>query len=73
LCAGNPVLVHCNEGRSRAAGIGLLYLVAYTDVLKGLDFYRAETTFRTIYSPYNPKAGMRGYMTKKWDLYAERI
>lgn len=66
----NRVLVHCNEGCSRSAGIGLLYLAAYTDQFKGLDFYQAEAMFRSIYPPYNPKAGMRGYMIKNWDIYA---
>lgn len=72
LHRGNNVLVHCNEGCSRSAGIGLLYLAAYTDVFKGLDFYQAETMFRSIYSPYNPKTGMRGYMIKNWNTYAGR-
>jgi hypothetical protein len=67
---GNRVLVHCNEGRSRSAGIGLLYLAAYTDQFNGMDFFRAETTFRSIYALYNPKVGMRGYMMKNWDNYA---
>lgn len=70
LQQGNRVLVHCNEGHSRSPGIGLLYLAAYTDRFRGHDFFQAETIFRSIYPPYNPKAGMRGYMMKNWDTYS---
>ncbi len=73
LGAGNRVLVHCNEGRSRSAGIGLLYLAKYTDRLPGDDFIRSEEAFRSIYPPYNPKQGMRGYMMMNWNRYASRI
>lgn len=73
LRAGNHVLVHCNEGRSRSPGIGLLYLTTYTDRFKGVDFVRAETLFRSIYPPYNPKPGIRGYMKKYWSAYASNI
>lgn len=70
LRAGNPVLVHCNEGRSRSPAIGLLYLVKYTDRLPAGNFLQAEEVFQSIYPPYNPKGGMRGYMTMNWGRYA---
>ncbi|WP_292407180.1 MULTISPECIES: dual specificity protein phosphatase [unclassified Methanoculleus] len=70
LKAGNRVLVHCNEGCSRSPGIGLLYLAKYTDRLPGGDLLRAEEVFRSIYPPYNPKCGIRGYMAMNWGNYA---
>ena len=70
LKAGNRVLVHCNEGCSRSPGIGLLYLAKYTDRLPGGDLLLAEEVFRSIYPPYNPKRGMRGYMAMNWGSYA---
>ena len=70
LGTGNKVLVHCNEGCSRSAGIGLLYLAKYTDKLSKEDFLVAETAFRSIYPPYNPKSGMRGFMKGNWKDYA---
>lgn len=71
LKAGNRVLVHCNEGRSRSAGIGLLYLTKYTDQFKRKDFIQSEAMFRLIYPPYNPKSGIRGYMMKNRSTYAD--
>lgn len=73
LREGNRVLVHCNEGRSRSPGIGLLYLAAYTDRFDGTDFFEAETIFRSIYPPYSPKKGMRGYMMENWETYRDQI
>lgn len=70
LRAGNRVLIHCNEGRSRSPAIGLLYLAKYTDRLPGDDFIGAEHAFRSLYPPYNPKNGMRGYMAMNWGRYA---
>ena len=62
------VLVHCNLGESRSPGIGMLYLSVYTDTLPK-EFLPAEKKFREIYPPYNPGAGMRGFLVKNWDSY----
>jgi hypothetical protein len=69
LGAGSKVLVHCNEGCSRSASIGLLYLAKNTDRLPKGDFLAVETAFRSIYHPYNPKSGMRGFMIRNWKDY----
>ncbi len=70
LKSGSKVLVHCNEGFSRSAGIGLLYLVKFTDKVQKGSFLEAETVYRWIYPPYNPKSGMRGFMIINWNEYA---
>ena len=62
------VLVHCNLGESRSPGIGMLYLSIYTDILPK-EFLPAEKKFREIYPPYNPGAGMRGFLVKNWGVY----
>lgn len=67
LNAGNRVLVHCNEGHSRSPGIGMLYLAKYTDQFRNTEFIQAETMFRSIYPPYSPKSGIRGYLMKNWN------
>jgi predicted protein tyrosine phosphatase len=69
LTAGDRVLVHCNEGCSRSSSIGLLYLAKFTDRLSKETFLEAEATFRSLYPPYNPKMGMRGYMIQNWKGY----
>src|ERR1700690_2743837 len=68
LAESHKVLVHCNLGESRSPSIGLLYLAIYTDKLPR-EFASAELSFRLIYPPYNPSAGMRGFLVKNWDSY----
>lgn len=71
LASGSRVLVHCNEGCSRSASIGLLYLVMNTDELPKEEFLKAEVAFRLIYPQYNPKNGMRGFMMSNWRDYTK--
>jgi hypothetical protein len=69
---GKRVLVHCNKGESRSPGIGLLYLAIYTNHLPRTSFADAETTYRSIYPPYNPARGMRGFLIAHWEEYIGR-
>jgi hypothetical protein len=63
------VLVHCNQGYSRSAGIGLLYLACIGDISIE-KFIDAEREFMTIYPPYNPAMGMKGFIQEYWNIYA---
>lgn len=68
LSGSHKVLVHCNLGESRSPSIGLLYLSVHTNKLPK-EFIAAEKMFRQIYPPYNPGAGMRGFLVKNWGNY----
>lgn len=72
LGEGNNVLVHCNQGESRAPGIGLVYLVTYTDVLPRTTFLEAEQAFVQLYPRYNPKGGIRGFICSNWEYYRNK-
>jgi len=69
LSLGSRVLVHCNQGLSRAPVIGFLYLIRYTDLIKSDEFITAETQFREWYPNYFPKWGMRGFAQLNFDYY----
>lgn len=69
LKSGERVLVHCNQGESRSPSIGLLYLAARAGALPVTSLIEAEAQYRTIYPPYNPKAGIRGFLLKHWAEY----
>lgn len=62
------VLIHCNQGMSRSAGLGLLYL-AHIGRFQGMDFLTAEEEYKKIYHPYNPADGIRKYCIINWDKY----
>lgn len=68
LGSSQKVLVHCNQGESRGPSIALLYLAT-----KGLiptdSLEAAEAAFKTLYSGYNPKPGIRGFLQQHWNDY----
>lgn len=62
---GSKVLVHCNQGRSRSAGICMLYL-AQRGIFKGLTFLQAEMKMQEMYPEYAPARGIREYVRLHW-------
>ena len=68
IALGQQVLVHCNQGQSRAAGIGLIYL-AGKNQFSGMTFEQAEEAFIKIYPDYSPALGVRGFCSANWEKY----
>lgn len=66
---GSRVLVHCNQGASRAPIIGLLYLAHHTNAINATTFTAAEQEFRQRYPPYAPGPGMRDFASQHWGVY----
>jgi len=56
LSFGNKVLVHCNEGKSRAPGIAFLWM--YENNCLPRDFREAGPVFKQIYPDFYPKNGI---------------
>lgn len=72
LNQGLKVLVHCNQGQSRSASIGLLYLAKYTDNLTSENFIDAEKEYIELYPLYNPANGIRTFMLQNWGIYKNK-
>jgi hypothetical protein len=64
---GNKVLVHCNQGGSRAPTIALLWLHAHDPEYAGLDYDGAVEKFREVYPDFAPAKGMEGYARQHWE------
>lgn len=60
------ILIHCNAGESRSAGIGFLFLNRYTDTFKGKSLAEAFNIYKDIYPSFNPGIGMRDTIKKLW-------
>lgn len=70
IADGANVLVHCNEGASRAPSIALLYLLSRTDRMPHNSADAAMQAFRALYPPYAPAAGVAGFIRLNFARYA---
>jgi hypothetical protein len=69
------VLIHCNQGLSRAPSIALLWLLKRNLVLEPLvdielpntSFTNARAAFQTLYPDYAPSPGIATFLTEHWD------
>ena len=59
---GYRLLIHCNQGESRAPTLGMLY-VARFGAFNYVDFNASKYKLRSLYPSYNPKQNI--YMTVK--------
>jgi hypothetical protein len=66
LAGGHRVLVHCNQGLSRSPGIAMLFLATHTDRVPRESFELAVGSFRVIYPPFSPAAGIAGWLRQRW-------
>lgn len=66
---GKKVLICCNQGRSRSATIGLMYLRHKKfGVFSDLSFEEAEKYYsECFYSEYAPANGIREYARQHWE------
>lgn len=62
----NPILVHCNEGKSRAPSIALLWLHR-NDERFDVPLIVAEYEFRKLYRNYLPKKGIHDFIKAHWN------
>lgn len=60
------VLIHCNEGRSRAPSLALLFLAKDLHVLPEETFQEAAEAFLTLYPAYAPGRGIAMYLETNW-------
>jgi len=61
------VFVHCNQGQSRSAVIGLLYLNKIGEIDAEV-FEEGENAYLQLYPWYNPGNGMRVYAKQHWNI-----
>lgn len=63
---GRRILLHCNEGLSRAPSLALLYLAKRAELLPNDSFAVAREAFLTKYPLYAPGAGLGAFLTERW-------
>jgi hypothetical protein len=63
--AERPILIHCNQGESRAPSLTLLYMAKRLNLLPNGSYESAATAFRQKY-PYNPGRGIQTWLGTNW-------
>lgn len=60
-----PLLIHCNQGASRAPSLALLYMAKRLELIPNQSFSAARKAFSEQF-PYNPGAGIVTFLKKNW-------
>lgn len=60
-----PVLIHCNQGLSRAPSLALVYLAKRACLDYG-SYESARGEFTVFYPAYAPGAGLVQFLTERW-------
>lgn len=65
---GDKVLIHCNQGQSRAPMLALMWLHRQLEQSGGeITYDDAVEQFRAIYPSFAPSKGMEGYARAHWE------
>jgi len=65
---GASVLIHCNQGESRAPTLALLFLAKHLRVIPNGSFSDAKDVFASLYAGYRPGAGIQQFLTTNWAM-----
>jgi len=63
--AERPVVIHCNQGQSRAPSLTLLYMAKRMQLLPDTDYFSARRAFEQRF-PYTPGKGIETYLSAEW-------
>lgn len=67
LAGGLKVLIHCNQGQSRAPTLALLWIHRNSPLYSVETFDEAVEDFRKVYPTYAPAKGMAEYARTHWE------
>ncbi|USD22149.1 hypothetical protein MJO52_03160 [Microbulbifer variabilis] len=66
--AGRKLIIHCNQGESRAPSLAMLFLAKGASVIDNTSFDSARLMFEELYPRYNPGKGIETYFSKNWSV-----
>jgi len=71
LEAGRNILIHCNQGESRAPSLALLLLAKVMGEISNDSYATARVEFETRFPGYNPGQGIQKYLAEHWNDFDE--
>ncbi len=63
---GKKILIHCNQGESRAPSLAMMFLAKHTGQISNDSFERATEEFQPLYPNYQPGLGIQIYLGENW-------
>ncbi|WP_322003140.1 hypothetical protein [Marinobacter alexandrii] len=63
---GKKLVIHCNQGESRAPSLALLFLARALTVIDDSSYGSARDEFQKLYPRYQPGKGIQTYFTQNW-------
>ncbi|MCK0713597.1 hypothetical protein ACFO0U_05985 [Chromohalobacter sarecensis] len=63
---GKKLVIHCNQGESRAPSLALLFLARALTVIDDSSYSSARGEFQKLYPRYQPGEGIHTYFTQNW-------
>jgi len=63
---GRALLIHCNQGESRAPSLAMLLLAKHIGVISASSFDAARHEFDAIFPAYAPGLGIQSYLRQHW-------
>ena len=64
--AGANLLVHCNQGQSRAPSLAMLFLAKVAGAISDESYQSARSEFEDLYAHYYPGLGIQIYLDRHW-------
>lgn len=64
--AEKNIIIHCNQGLSRAPSLALLYMAKRLNLLSNDSYAVARTEFKKQF-PYSPGVGIALFLSNNWD------
>ena len=66
----DPLLIHCNNGLSRAPSLALLYMAKRSKTIPDDSFAVARAVFETLVPPgtYQPGQGIETFLAEHWGV-----
>ena len=65
------ILIHCNQGESRAPSLALLLLAKLVSSISNESYGAARAEFETLFKGYNPGMGIRKYLADHWSEFVD--
>lgn len=66
---GRSILVHCNQGESRAPTLAMMFMAKILKEIPDESFQSAHREFVKLYPNYRPGLGIQTFLVKYWATF----